>query len=235
MSQAPPQEIVDARAGGEPAATSKRRRGPWYRETLGLILVAVVLALLIKSFVVQAFSIPSPSMHPTLIEGDRVLVDRVSYRFHPPRRGDVIVFRNPHPGPSHDDAFTAFAHWLGQGLGLAQGGRDKDFIKRVIGLPGDTVEMNRGQVYVNGTALREPYISPVRDMAAYGPFVVPAGNLFVLGDNRTDSDDSRGSLGFIPMDKVLGRAFLLLWPPSRAGWLHGASYGRVATPSERLG
>jgi signal peptidase I len=235
MSQAPPKGIAEVSPVGPSATPAQRRRRPWYREVAAVILVAVLLALLIKTFVVQAFYIPSPSMHPTLVENDRVLVDRISYRFHPPERGDVIVFQDPHPRPSHQNAVAAFLHWLGQGLGLSQVGRDKDFIKRVIGLPGDTVEMNRGQVFVNGTALREPYLSPNRDMAAYGPYVVPAGNLFVLGDNRTDSDDSRGSLGFIPTDKVVGRAFILIWPPSRAGWLHRIDYGRVATPPERLG
>jgi signal peptidase I len=234
MPQAPAKEIAVASPTNDSGNAPKRRRA-WYREVLGVILVAVLLAVLIKTFVVQAFYIPSPSMHPTLIENDRVLVDRISYRFHPPRRGDVIVFQAPHPGPSHDNAVAAFLHWFGQGLRLSQGGRDTDFVKRVIGLPGDTVEMNRGQVYVNGTALDEPYLSPTRDLAAYGPYVVPAGDLFVLGDNRTNSDDSRGSLGFIPIDRVIGRAFVRIWPPSRMGWLHGASYGRIATPAERLG
>jgi signal peptidase I len=218
---------ASAPAGSRPA----KRRRPWYRDLTVLILVAVALALVIKTFVVQAFFIPSPSMHETLIENDRVLVNRTVYRFHPPRRGDVIVFQNPHPRPSHDNPVAAFLHWLAQGLGFSQGGRNKDYIKRVIGLPGDTVEMNRGVVYVNGTPLREPYVSQANvDFAQYGPYHVPPDSLFVLGDNRTDSDDSRGSLGFIPMDKVLGRAFVIIWPPSRWRVIHAVTYGRVNPP-----
>ncbi len=208
---------------------SKRRR-PWYAEIPILIVVAVVLALLIKTFLVQAFYIPSPSMHPTLIEHDRVLVNRMAYRFHDPRRGDVLVFQNPHPRKGHESAISAFVHWLGQGLGVSAGGRNKDFIKRVIGLPGDTVEMHGGVVYVNGAALHEPYLSPEQDLGTYGPYVVPPGNLFVLGDNRTNSDDSRGSLHFIPMNKVLGRAFAIVWPPGRWHWLYGVNYGNIPAP-----
>ena len=222
---------------GEPSAPRTRgggrlsKRRPWYVEVTVLVLVAVVLALLIKTFLIQAFYIPSPSMHPTLVENDRVLVNRLVYRFHPPRRGDVIVFQNPHPKPGHQNPFTAFAHWLGQGLGIAQGGRNKDFVKRVIGLPGDTVEIHQGVVFVNGTALKEPYLSPVRDRGSFGPYLVPAGSLFVMGDNRTDSDDSRGSLGYIPMDKVIGRAFVIVWPPSRWRWIHGVGYGTIPAPA----
>ncbi len=215
-----------------PAAPSRRRRGrrSWYRELAVLVLLAVALALLIKTFLIQAFYIPSPSMHPTLVENDRVLVNRLAYRFHPPRRGDVIVFQNPHPRPGHQNAVVAFAHWLGQGLGFSQGGRNKDYIKRVIGLPGDSVEIHQGVVFVNGVQLHEPYISPIRDNGSYGPYHVPQGCLFVLGDNRTDSDDSRGSLGFIPIGKVLGRAFVIVWPPSRWRWIHGVTYGSIPAP-----
>jgi signal peptidase I len=220
------------------ASSRRRRRGsskgkrPWYVEVTVLVVVAVVLALLIKTFLVQAFYIPSPSMHPTLVENDRVLVNRLVYRFHPPRRGDVIVFENPHPAPGHQDPFTAFVHWVGQGLGIAQGGRDKDFIKRVIGLPGDTVEIHQGTVFVNGTPLNEPYLSPIKDRGSFGPYLVPAGSLFVMGDNRTDSDDSRGSLGYIPIDRVVGRAFVIVWPPSRWRLIRSVNYGPIpAAPS----
>jgi signal peptidase I len=219
-------------AGGETSGRATRRSGsrgkrPWYVEVSVLVVVAVVLALLIKTFLVQAFYIPSPSMHPTLVENDRVLVNRLVYRFHPPRRGDVIVFENPHPKPSHQNPFTAFVHWLGQGLGIAQGGRDKDFIKRVIGLPGDTVEIHQGAVFVNGVALKEPYLSPIKERGSFGPYLVPSGSLFVMGDNRTDSDDSRGSLGYIPIDRVVGRAFVIVWPPSRWRWIRSVDYGTI--------
>jgi signal peptidase I len=215
-----------APVGGGDSAKPRRRRS-WYRDLPILIVAAVLGALLIKTFLIQAFYIPSPSMHPTLIENDRVLVNRMAYRFHDPRRGDVVVFENPHPPPVHRSPLAAFVNWLGEGLGLSHDGRNRDFIKRVIGLPGDLVEIHRGVVFVNGTKLSEPYLSPKRDLGSYGPYHVPADSLFVLGDNRTDSDDSRGSLGYIPAGKVLGRAFVIVWPPSRWGWIRGQDYGAI--------
>jgi len=183
--------------------------------------VAFLLALLIKSFLVQAFYIPSESMVPTLQIGDRVLVNKVVYHLHSPRRGDVIVFSDPHAAPVRRNPAQTFLHWLTEGFGTPTSS-DKDFIKRVIGLPGDTVEINdQGQVFVNGTALHEPYLSPIRDDRPYQPVKVPSGSLFVMGDNRTNSDDSRFGLGFIPLDKVVGRAVVIIWPPSRVRWLHG--------------
>jgi signal peptidase I len=203
---------------------SREKQGAlaFLRELPVLLLVAFVLALLIKTFLVQAFFIPSASMEPTLQIGDRVLVNKVPYHFHPPRRGDIIVFSDPHPAATeHRNAVSAFFHWLTEGLGVSNN-PEKDFIKRVIGLPGDTVEIDdRGTVFVNGKALTEPYISPVHDNRPYGPIHVPPKSLFVLGDNRTLSNDSRFGLGFIPYDKVVGRAFVIIWPPSRVRWLHG--------------
>jgi signal peptidase I len=211
--------------------TQRRRRRSWYRDIPILIVAAVRAALLIKTFLIQAFSIPSPSMNPTLVKNDRVLVNRLSYRFHDPRRGDVIVFENPHPEPVHRGPLSGFVHWLGEGLGISHDDRNRDFIKRVIGLPGDLVEIHRGVVFVNGARLSEPYLSLRKDLASYGPYHVPDDRLFVLGDNRTDSDDSRGSLGYIPRDKVLGRAFAIVWPPSRWGWIRGADYGTIPSPA----
>jgi signal peptidase I len=214
-----PEKDTRVRQRGE----DKRRGGLGFlRELPVLLLVAFILALLIKTFLVQAFYIPSASMEPTLQIGDRVLVNKVVYHLHDPRRGDIIVFSDPHPLTSaHRNPVSAFLHWLTEGLGVSSN-PEKDFIKRVIGLPGDTVEIDsRGTVLVNGRAVHEPYLSAVHDTRPYGPIHVPAGNLFVLGDNRTDSNDSRFGLGFIPRDKVVGRAFVIIWPPSRARWLHG--------------
>jgi signal peptidase I len=226
---APPPADDRASNGGTPAAPGKpaRKGRGGLRETVVLLAVALVLALLIKAFLVQAFYIPSASMEPTLRDGDRVLVNELAYRSSIPTRGDVIVFRSPtEKGDSNPAA--AFWHWLTAGMGFGSGGRT-DYIKRVIGLPGDLVEINSGIVFVNGDRLEEPYLSPVKDTSSYGPYRVPQGFLFVMGDNRADSGDSRwlpgsGGLGYIPIDHVIGRAFVKVWPPSRVGWLRGMTY-----------
>ena len=188
----------------------------FFRELPVLIVLAFALALLLKTFVVQAFYIPSGSMEPTLMPGDRVLVEKVLYH---PSHGDIIVFQDPHPGPEPDRGLVGgFLHWLSQGLGFSQP-VDEDFIKRVIGLPGDTVELRHGKLFVNGHSVPEPYLHGEPDLRDYGPKNVPAGSMFVLGDNRLNSNDSRFGLGFVPEDRVIGRAFVLIWPPSRIGWL----------------
>ena len=203
---------------------SKPKRSFW-RELPVLLLLAFVLALLIKTFLVQAFWIPSGSMEPTLQIGDRVLVNRVVYRFHPPRRGDIIVFSNPNAPPVHRNPASAAWHWMISGLGFQQGS-PTDYIKRVIGEPGDTVKVRAGVVFIDGSKLApEPYRnSSLPDLSNWGPERVPAGKLFVMGDNRAQSDDSRGSLGFVPIHDVIGRAFVLVWPPTRWHWLTTPSY-----------
>lgn len=165
-------------------------------ETIDAALFAVVLAFFIITFVVQAFFIPSGSMEPTLQIGDRILVAKFYYRIAPIQRGDVIVFRYPlNPG--------------------------KDFVKRVVGLPGDRVELRQGVVYVNGQA--RPDLTPTRGDAScvqnYGPKTVTQGHLFVLGDNRCNSEDSR-FFGLVPVRNVVGRAVVVYWPPHRIGLVH---------------
>ena len=203
------------------APPQKKARNPILRfmgELPGLIIIAFLLALLIKSFVVQAFFIPSGSMEPTLMVGDRVLVVKVPYYFHDPRRGDIIVFSNPHPtAEAQRSALGGFFHWVVQGIGV-QSPDNEDFIKRVIGLPGDTVWAAGGSVYVNGVKLIEPYLT--QQTADFPHTPVPQGDLFVMGDNRGNSLDSRFSLGFVPIDKVIGKADIVIWPPSRLGLLH---------------
>jgi signal peptidase I len=196
-----------------------------------LIVIALVVATLLKTFLVQAFYIPSASMEPTLQIGDRVLVNRLVYRFRDIHRGDIIVFSDPNPDPHASRGVVGgFLRWFGEGLGLAKPA-DEDFIKRVIGLPGQTVELHDGQLFVNGSKIAEPYLVGPPDTRPFGPVTVPAGDLFVLGDNRTNSCDSRysptmnfpcpgGGLGFVPIDKVIGEAFVVIWPPGDAGWLH---------------
>ena len=189
------------------------------RELPLLLLIAFGLALLIKTFLVQAFYIPSESMEPTLDVGDRVLVNKVVYHLHSPRRGDIIVFEEPHPGPQpHRNPLQALWHWLTQGLGVSAS-PERDFIKRVIAVPGETLEIKQGSLFVNGRRLKEPYLSAAADRRDYPPTKVPPTNLFVMGDNRTNSNDSRFGLGFIPYDKVVGRAFVIIWPPSHVSWV----------------
>lgn len=191
------------------------------RELVPLVLSALVLAIVIKSFLIQAFFIPSPSMEPTLRPGDRILVCRVCKVFSDPTYGDVVVFSDPHPAPHEDRGIVGgFAHWLGEGIGIARPA-DDDFIKRVIALGGDTWELRRGVLFVNGARVREPYLAPERDSRDFGPETVPNGMLFVLGDNRMHSGDSRfpppGGLGYVPEDKVIGEAFVIAWPLGRIG------------------
>jgi signal peptidase I len=204
----------------DPKHAPTKRRNPvtqFLGELPGLIIMAFVLALLIKTFLVQAFFIPSGSMEPTLMPGDRVLVEKVLYH---PSRGDIIVFEDPDPGDEPDRGVVGgFLHWLSQGLGFSQP-VDEDFIKRVIGVPGDSVELRNGELYVNGSRTAQSYLSGEPDLRDYGPKKVPPRSLFVLGDNRLNSNDSRFGLGFVPEDRVVGKAFVVIWPPSRIGWLH---------------
>jgi len=164
-------------------------------EGLKTIGLSIVLALGIRTFVAEARYIPSGSMLPTLQINDRLIVDKMSYRFESPQRGDVVVF-NP-----TDEL-------------LRQNFKDA-FIKRVIGLPGETVEVLNGRVYVNGKALTEDYIADRPDYQ-WGPTPVPQGSYLVLGDNRNQSYDSH-YWGFVPREKIIGRAVVRFWPLDRIG------------------
>jgi signal peptidase I len=212
---------TDTDTGDSPSVADKAKKTglAFLRELPVLLLIALGLALLIKTFLVQAFYIPSESMEPSLGVGDRVLVNKVVYHLHPPRRADVIVFEEPHPTDEPDrNIFEAFWHWLTQGLGVSAS-PERDFIKRVIAVPGETIELKQGRVFINGRELAERYLSATVDRRDFPPTKVPPENLFVMGDNRTNSNDSRFGLGFIPNDKVVGRAFVVIWPPSRTGWI----------------
>jgi signal peptidase I len=228
VTEAPDDEIVpagaptDARGDAPTDAPPAATRRSW-REIPILLMVALAIAIIIKSFLIQAFSIPSISMAPTLERGDRILVCRICTQVSDIHRGDIVVFSNPHPGPSTDrGVIGGVLHWLGEGLGVAQP-ENKDYVKRVIGLPGDVVELHDGTLYLNGVAMEEPYLNPELDTQPYGPVTVPDGMLFVLGDNRAHSGDSRfpppTGLGFVPQDTVIGKAFVIVYPPSRWGWL----------------
>jgi signal peptidase I len=210
-----------------PAETTKDTRDESrFRRFVGstpfLIVVALFVAILVKTFVIQAFYIPSESMVPTLEVGDRVFVSKFMFDGGDVARGDVIVFENPNPGEVPDrGVVSGFLHWLGEGIGFAQP-ENEDFIKRVIGLPGDTIEIHNHTVFIDGKPLAEPYLTKAarRSMSDYPPETVPPGELFVMGDNRGNSADSRFGLGTVPFDKVIGKAFVIIWPPSHIGGLN---------------
>jgi signal peptidase I len=199
----------------------------FWRELPVLLVAAFIIAIVVKTFLVQAFYIPSISMSPTLQRGDRILVCRICTRIGGVDRGDVIVFSDPHPTPGADRGVIGGAlHWLGQGIGIARP-QNEDFVKRVVGLPGDVVEIHGGQLFVNGTPVEEPYLNPNdRDTSSFGPKRVPDGMLFVLGDNRAHSGDSRyqppTGVGLVPQDAVIGKVFLVIYPPDRWGWVSTA-------------
>jgi len=157
-----------------------------------IVSAALAVALFIKAFVLQAFYIPSGSMERTLMISDRVLVNKLSYRMHDVHRGDIVVFERPQ---GEDDP------------------RVHDLIKRVIALPGETVESRDGRILINGRALDEPYLHDPNVTTGVEAQRVPANHYWVMGDNRTNSKDSR-SFGAIPDKLIVGRAFIRLWPLS---------------------
>lgn len=159
-----------------------------FRELVESIVIAVVLVIIIRAFIFQLFFIPSLSMLPTLDKGDRILVTRFSYWLSEPERGDVIVFKYP-KDPK------------------------KDYIKRVIGKPGERIQLKDNNLLINGKLIDEPYLPPLV-FQDYGPIEVPANHYFVLGDNRNNSEDSR-YWGFLPFDNIKGKAQFIYWPVKR--------------------
>ena len=238
MSQevvAPPGEKAPPPEGGNSALR-------FLKELPVLVVLALGIALLIKAFLVQAFYIPSASMEPTLTQGDRVLVNKLSYRFGEPDRGDVVVFKDPYPNPC-DEPDTADAscdaniarrtlNWFAEVFGLPTGAT-RDFIKRIVALPGETVAIEDGDIYVcdeprcrplnpdgtpkDGRKITFPATSdegPQPDDDTVAAFRVPADQYYVLGDNRANSSDSR-TFKAIDADHIIGKAFVLVWPPTR--------------------
>lgn len=165
----------------------QRKQKSQLRELFETIVSAVLIAAFIMIFIARAYTVNGDSMLPTLHHGERLLVDKISYRFLEPARGEIIVFKNP-SNPS------------------------EQFVKRVIGLPGDKVAIIQGVVYVNDQPIEENYtLAPAR--IGFSPQVVPEGTYFVLGDNRNNSEDSRFSrVGFLPREMIIGRAIWRYWP-----------------------
>lgn len=184
-----------------------------------LILVALVVAVVIKTFLFQAFFIPSGSMIPTLEISDRVLVNKLSYAFGgEAQRGDVVVFDSPFLSDEIQESLVQkVTRNVAEALGL-QTATAEDLIKRVVAVGGETVEIADNTVLVNGLAIHEPYLPPGTVMPDFGPEVVPEGHVFVMGDNRSRSQDSR-RFGAIEADHIIGRAFVRVWPVSRWGGL----------------
>jgi len=217
---------------GRGRGKSGKKPMPFWQEFPVLILIAVVLALIIKSFLVQAFYIPSESMQDTLQVRDRVLVNKLVYDFRAPARGEVVVFNGVQWQPevqivTPGNPVLRGLRTITSALGLGPPD-EKDYIKRVIGLPGDTVACcdDGGRVMINGKPLTEPYILENNPQAqrSFGPVRVPEGRLWVMGDHRSVSADSRAHEqdqwhGTIPIDNVVGRAFVIVWPVSRADGL----------------
>ena len=181
------------------------------KENLQIVAIALALAVIIRLFIAEPRFIPSDSMVPTLLIGDRLVIEKIGYRFHPPILGDIVVFEPP------------------QQLQIYGYAPDKAFIKRVIGTPGDVVQVHQGKVYLNSQPLAESYIAepPAYEME---PVEVPPNQLFVMGDNRNNSNDSH-VWGFLPKDNVIGRAVFRFFPIDRIGLLKlAATQPELAKP-----
>lgn len=172
----------------EQSTVKKRKSGLW--ETIQIMLIAVILALLVRTFIVERFVVVGYSMEPTLVNGENLLVNKLAYRFGQPQDGQIIVFHPPLPV-------------------------NQDFIKRVIATPGQTVSMRNGVVYVNNKKVPEPYIKYLGN-ASFPPVTVTANHVFVLGDNRPHSEDSR-YFGLVPDSSIKGEAVFSFWPLDKFG------------------
>jgi len=201
LSNSTPEDIKlsESTVAAQDQEQGNRRSNLWQRtrENLQIIAIALALALFIRAFVAEPRFIPSDSMLPTLEVGDRLVVEKISYRFHPPATGEIVVFDPP------------------QQLQIQGYAKDQAFIKRVIGTPGQTVQVLDGKVYLDNTPLTEDYIAepPTYNME---PARVPEDQLFVMGDNRNNSNDSH-VWGFLPKQNVIGHACFRFWPLSRIG------------------
>ncbi|GLI28660.1 signal peptidase I [Agromyces rhizosphaerae] len=229
-------EDIDAAARAD-EARGRRRRGAllFLRDLLVIFVVAVLVSFLIKTYLIRSFYIPSQSMEQTLLVDDRIIVNELVPDLMPLSRGDVVVFEDPggwltaRPEPEQPPLVAAI-DWFFSLVGLSASDSNDHLIKRVIGLPGDHVECCNplGQVSVNGVPIDEPYITlPEGETEASGDdfsVEVPADALWVMGDNRYNSKDSRYNRdtpgeGFVPVENLVGRAFVISWPVARWSWI----------------
>lgn len=215
----PPPPAAAPPPGKHPVAEGERRGGclRFLREVVLVVVTALTLVIIIKTFFLQAFYIPTLSMFPTLGANERVLVSKVAYTFDEPGVGDVVVFKDPAADPREESFAQKVRRNVLEALGLSSGDI-QDLIKRVVAVEGDRVGIRDNRVVVNGTPISEPYLNPGYVMFDRPEVVVPEGRIWVMGDNRNNSFDSR-RFGPVSLDDVVGRAFLRLWPPSRLSGL----------------
>jgi signal peptidase I len=210
VSIAPPDERQ------RPPDPEERSRPPLWRELPVLLVLALAIALVMKTFVAQAFFIPSESMLPTLKVGDRVIVEKIGYRIGDPARGDIVVFeREADPQSPEPGLWTNVADSFRELFGLPVAGRE-DLIKRVIAVEGDRIEARDGTVFVNGRRIDEPYLRDDTVTSDFSVTTVPPDTVWVMGDNRAGSGDSRG-FGPVPVDEIVGEAVFIVWPLSDLG------------------
>ena len=213
VSAPDPDPIAPVPAETDAAPASKKHALPFWLELPLLIIAALAIAVVIKTFFFQAFWIPSSSMEDTLLINDRVMVNKLAYRVGDLQRGHVVVFDDPRGGTAPQETLLESTRRnITEAVGLSV--PRTEFIKRVIGLPGERVEIIDNQVFIDGAPIDEPYLKTGSLMPDFGPVVVPTGEMFVMGDNRNSSQDSR-YFGSVPTDTVVGRAFVIMWPPSR--------------------
>lgn len=183
------------------------------------MLTALLVAVLVKTFLVQPFYIPSESMLPTIEINDRVVVNKLAYRFGEPQRGDIVVFLNPSLTDEEleETVPEAVIRSVLEAVGIRTRGED-DLIKRVVAVEGETVAVRNGYLEVDGVAYEEPYLASGTVMPDFGPVTVPEEHVFVMGDNRNSSLDGR-RFGPIPVEEIVGEAVVRIWPLDRIGSL----------------
>ncbi|HEX6364804.1 MAG TPA: signal peptidase I [Agromyces sp.] len=231
------EEVKFTRADRESSASVRRKRGVllFLRDLLVIFAVAVLVSFLIKTFLIRSFFIPSSSMEETLLLDDRIIVNQLVPEIAPIEHGDVVVFKDPGGWlPAREETqlppLAAAADWFFAFVGLSAPDSNDHLVKRVIGLPGDHVVCCNalGQMSVNGVPLDEPYVAlpPGETKVSQDDFdqTVPEDSLWVMGDNRYNSKDSRYNgqtplKGFVPIENVVGRAFVVSWPVSHWSWL----------------